>query len=301
MSAQPQQATVESSASDIGPEPVTVKRMIHVNVVGTMSNFGLDGPIAAQWKPLDGKLIDVLGPSEHSAISMNVNSLLSSLSTAIIKKAVLVEHQNNFPVPLGVSVTCLPSEEVTETGEKYAYTALPRSKVATPQLLFEADANNVDSLKWTQQYPGFNANNLESHMVMDVANTPYVFLHQKHPCISLLRANADLLGANIDEQPMIDGEWYKVTRSVFATCCNTLRKKILPRLNTKDLTKFSVQLHRLNGEEWGEMNGSEEPWTDLPLKLSSDMDERILHEKIAKTPYSYMARIELTYEIQPPV
>lgn len=305
MSAQPANPAMMETEEmgDNHIEPLTIKRVIHISIYGTLSNFGLDGVQSAQWKPLDGKIVDVLGPSEHENPHSNVNSTLSSLSNAVIKKAVILEQQNNFPVPLGMSISCLHNEEVTENGEKYVCTMLPRTKCSTPQLLYEADKMNTDSLKWSQQYPGFNANNLEVHEVMDVANAVYMFVRETHPVISLLRANTELLGMAIDDQPKIDNEWYKVNKTVFATCCQTLKKKILPRLNTRDLTKFSVQLHRLNGEEWADLNGSEEP---MQIKANHNWS----HDEFAKAKaaaykhtamqtYGYLGRLELTYEIQP--
>lgn len=289
------------------PEPLTVKRLIHINISNSLSNFGMEGPCAAQWKPVEGKLIEVLGPSEHNACHVNAHATLNSLSTAVIKKATILEQQSNFPIPLGVTVSCLPSEECTDDGEKYLCTVLPNMKSNYPQVVFEADTNSVESLKWSQSYPGFNGNNLESHEVMDVLNAPYVFVRDKHPVISLLRANKDLLGSDIDEQPRIDDEWYKVQKNVFATCCSTLRKKILPKLNTKDLTKFSVQLHRMNGDEWGDFHGCEETLINLPYNMNGEAWNADKHkiavkqamERMSKQTYSYFARLELIYEIQP--
>ena len=306
MSAQPNNHLMTDAdmqdENTVGPDPIQIKRVLHINIAGNLNTFGMDGPTAAQWKPLDGKLVDVLGPAEHNACHMNLNSTLSSLSTAVVKKAVMFEQHNNFPVPLGVSISCLPAEEVTDNGERFVCTVLPHAKVQTPQLLFESDGNNVDSLKWTQQYPGFNGNNLETNEVMDVNNAPYVFVRENHPAIALLRANKDLLGSDIDEQPKIDNEWFKVTKTVFQTCCNTLRKKILPRLNTKDLTKFSVQLHRLNGEDWDDLNESH--LTGLQINASWDKETKdtaktTYTNALNETVFSYYGRLELTYEIQP--
>jgi hypothetical protein len=46
--------------------------------------------------------------------------------------------------------------------------------------------------------------------VLEASDCAYLFVHQKHPVIALLRANRDLIGNDIDKQQKIDNEWYKV-------------------------------------------------------------------------------------------
>jgi hypothetical protein len=116
--------------------------------------------------------------------------------------------------------------------------------------------------------------------------------------------NADLLGSNIDEHQLLDGQWYKVTKQVFATCCNSLRNKVLSRVATRDLNQFSVQLHRLGEQDWAELGDGTEllsdfvhhpDWTADQAKVA----EAKYIETMLKKPCTYAARIEVEYEIQP--
>jgi len=77
---------------------------------------------------------------------------------------------------------------------------------------------------WQEKYTEWNTHNLESYGVMDVMNMPYVLVHKSHPVIDMLRSNADILGCDIDEQPMIDKQCFRVSRQVLAACCDTLRR-----------------------------------------------------------------------------
>ena len=69
------------------------------------------------------------------------------------------------------------------------------------------DVGAEEGNQWRKDYPKYNATNIETEGVLEVQNCPYVFVHQDHPVISLLRHNASLIGCNIDAQPKIDNEW----------------------------------------------------------------------------------------------
>ena len=141
--------------------------------------------------------------------------------------------------------------------------------------------------------------------MLSVQGQPFVFVSQHHPVVELLRQNADLLSANIDEQPLIDGEWYKITRQVLSTCCQTLRTKVLSKVSTRDLNNFCVQLHRLGRTSWIDeaenvSEGSHDLLRAVPHSILTSGDHSQISksiETILKRPYSYMARIEVQYEV----
>lgn len=139
---------------------------------------------------------------------------------------------------------------MTGFGEAYCYTVLPESNNTVPIKLFEATDESEEGHRWRSQYPKYNASNLEKHGVLETTDCAYVFVHQNHPAVALLRANKDLLGSDIDKQQKIDNEWYKVQKETFATCCNTLRHKVLSKVSTKNLNDFSVELHRIGTRDW---------------------------------------------------
>eukprot|EP00961_Rhodomonas_salina_P262410 3546269-Rhodomonas_salina.3 len=120
---------------------------------------------------------------------------------------------------------------------------------------------------------------------------------------SLLRVNKDLLGSDIDEQTLIDNQWYKVSRQVLSSCCNTLRSKVLSRVATRDLNSFSVQLHSIGNDNWGDLGDGTEFLQDMPQDISWEASQRQTAEAKwmelqMKKPCSYMATLELEYEVQ---
>ena len=298
------EATPMESETTASPEAIRLKRSITVQITGTMQNFAQAGPTAATWKPLEGKHVDVFGVQDHEGLCMDHGTQSNALRNAIVHKVTATKHASSFPVPLGVTMNCVTPCEVTDMGEKFVCTVLPNATNTAPQVVYETDAESADSIEWRAKYPGFNASNLETNGVITVNGVSYLFVHENHPVISLLRVNKEILGADIDAQNKIDDQWFKVSRQVVTSCCNTLRSKVLSKIATRDLNTFSVQLHRLGTENWAELNDGSEFLADMPRDLAWSAEEMQTAEAKwmemqLKKPCSYVGTFEIEYEITP--
>jgi hypothetical protein len=279
-----------------------VTRTISIQITGSLANFAMAGTQAAVWKPVDGKQAMVFG-----CLGENMDSTLATnqLRTALIHEMKVLEHKSTFPITVGVKINCIPASEFTDLGEGFAYTILPHSVINTPHTIYTCDERMENGQSWRNEYPKWNSTNLETEGVMDVANCPYVFVHQDHPIIALLRSNSALIGCNIDEQPKIDNEWFKVTRQVLAACCQTLRQKVLSKIASNDLNTLQVQLVRPNAEGWDDVTDANLPLQDFvpnPTWTPEAVDQakRMHVERFLALPFSYHARIQLKYEVQTP-
>ena len=259
-------ATGEST-SGVGQ---TITRRLNCNIRGSLKDFASGGQESACWTTQNGRINDIMG----------INDLLQAtgdqtgtqlLKTAVLQEVNLLEVANAHAVSLGVHLSCMNGKECTRTGQNYAFTCLPKSHNANPLCLYKNDATSADSVMWRASYPEYNSENLESHNVLNVTGEPYVFVSKAHPVIDLLRANKDVLNANIDDSTMIDGQWFKVTRQVMSTCCQQLRSKILEKIGTVDLNEIRVQISRLDGLNWKEMQCGDELMSTLPVRLSQPM------------------------------
>jgi hypothetical protein len=264
-----------------------------------MNAFSMMGPNAATWKPVEGKHASIFGTedsigvddatsSNSTSSSMMLNADLAaatnSLRNVTITKATLLQSYNTFGVPLGVSINCLPRNEVVDTGDKYTFTTIPNTSVNTPFALYEAGECHKQAMEWRVNYGKFTASNLTTQDVLEVPNCSYVFVHENHPVVNLLRINKHIVGVDIDDQPRMDGQWLKITRNLFDSSCDTIRHKILARIHTRDLTNVSVhfffrlfcfffncplalfftlaflslglqvQLHRIGGVDWSHVS-----------------------------------------------
>jgi hypothetical protein len=285
-------------------KPMRIRRCITVQVNGSMQNFAQAGPTAATWKPLEGKHVDVFGVHDHEGICMDHGTMTNAMRNAIMIKVVAQKQSSTFPVPLGVTMNCVTPSEITDLGERYVTTVLPNSVNTSPHVVYETDAASADSVEWRAKYPSFNASNLETHGVIPVQGFGYVFVNRDHPAISLLRVNKELLGADIDQQQLIDGQWFKVSKQVLQSCCNALRSKVLSKIATRDLNTFSVQLHRIGNENWGELGDGSEFLQDMPQDIAWSAEQRQAAEAKwmelqMKKPCTYIATFELEYELTP--
>ena len=156
---------------------------------GTMNAFSVMGPNAASWKPVEGKHTSIFGVddtygglsstsadagpgSSSSGGSMLLNADLAAATNALrnvtITKATLLQSYNTFGIPLGVSISCLPKNEVVDTGDKYTFTTIPNTSVNTPATLYEAGESHAHAMDWMRTFGKYNAGNINTQDVLKV-------------------------------------------------------------------------------------------------------------------------------------
>jgi hypothetical protein len=289
-----QQSAFQGSENGVGssedgvPQGTVLTRTLYVNITDSLANLGMAGPSAGTWKLLDGRQMQVFGMGTE----VDAQVVTNQLRTALIHELKVVQDRSTFPVPLGVTISCVPSHEMTNVGDRFAYTVLPGMSNSVPQTIFQCESGSEEGQQWRKDYPKWTAANLDTEGVLHVDNNAWVFVHETHPVIALLRHNSALIGCRIDEQPKIDNEWYKVSRQVLSACCQTLRTKVLSKVTSHDLNVFQLQVKRLNAESWDDMND------DVVAHCIGQTKEEA--SQFLTTPYSYMARLQIKYEIQTP-
>ena len=178
----------------------------HASILGSIRQLAHGGSDGACWSTQNGKMQEILGMHIQGCDSQ---SAIAILGQAVLKSARVIEYSSNFPFAIGVQISCVPNQEVTSTGMSYAFTALPETKNSVPMTIYENDATTAESMAWRAQYPEYNASNLETQGVLNVQGESFVFVSKNHPVIDLLRANKDVLNADIDSQPLIDDQWVR--------------------------------------------------------------------------------------------
>ncbi len=68
-----------------------------------------------------------------------------------------------------MTVSCLPKNEVVDTGDKYTFTTIPNTAVNTPSALYEAGDTHSQAMEWMRNYGKFNAGNLRTQDVLRVS------------------------------------------------------------------------------------------------------------------------------------
>jgi len=277
-----------------------IKRTLCVHISGSLSNLALAGPQAAMWKAVPGKETELFCPSLESGL--NPEEQVDMIRNGLIRSVTLKEAQSTFPCAMGVTISCIPSNEVTDLGDRYAYTVLPNSTINSPQVIYACESSIQENAAWRQQYGKWNKANLEKEGVIDVPNQPFYFVHMSHPAIGLLRCNQDMIGCEVDKMPVVDKQWFKITRTVMGECCKTLRSQVLSKVHTQDMNMFSLQLHRLGAEAWDDLGDGTVPLQNFKVKAKWTPEEveknKEHHLRLFVTDkYQYMARLEVEYEV----
>ena len=273
----------------------TVTRVLHMTVSGTLQGCDEKGATAGIWKPREGKVGHVFAPTEVG-IDNNHETAMNALNNARVKSVVCTEYTSTFPIPLGIKCDALPACESTDIGHRYIMTTLPCHANTNPQQLYSADETSSEAVRWKQEYPQYTKRNIDTHNVMEVKTHPVVFVDRNHPVISLLRANKDILGSDIDDQSLVQGRWHTVSRQCFNTACKTLRSKVLSNINTVNLTNFSLQATPLDRKSWCDIGKGEHVGEIVNAKTREDLQEA--HSNALNRPYNVSARFSITYDYQ---
>jgi hypothetical protein len=308
------------ATSKFANEGHIVKRNIVATIKGSMHEMQMGGPTASSWSAQNGQIGQVLGVNDLIDGCADGVSLSTLLQNAHIISADLIEYHNKFPVSLGVNLSCIPGKEATRTGCTYAFTALPTAHNTVPLNLYTNDHQAQEGVEWRTKYPMYNASNLETQGVLNVQGENFYFIDKGHPCVELLRMNKHVLNADIDQQPLIDNQWFKVMKQVMATCCNHLRKVVLNKVSTMDLNNLTLQISRLDNAKWVDYSTEDELMLQLPASLTtmseapndSELFEKWKHEqtqnelamsdtlhKLTHEPRTFTCRIALTFQLLP--
>ena len=145
-----------------------------------MEQFQRTDRDAVSWYPANGKHGDIFGVNDIFEAGIDSNTAVGALRNALIHKITILEHRNDFPLHLGVSISCVPLEESTRSGHKYAATSFANSHSTYPLAIFEAGDCN-EGREWRTKYPSYDSNNLEKLGILEVTGQPFVFCDKNHP------------------------------------------------------------------------------------------------------------------------
>lgn len=282
------------------PGSLSLRRTLCVHIHDTLANLEAQGPLAGMWKPTLGQEATVFSPDNF--LERDPTQSIDALRNAVIKSVHVKEHWSTFPCPLGVSIAGVPGREMTALGQAFAYTVPPLTRSASPQQVYQAQPDKTDTLDWRTRFARWNKSNLETEGVTQFAGQPYVFVHLDHPAVEVLRYNEHDTGTCVDKMERFERDFIKVPKSTFLRCCEALRTQILDQHLTQNLALFNVQIHRLDAPAWDEYgDGSislhglqaDPLWTEAQHDLAKENHLK----RFVQTPYNYIARLEVEYEI----
>ena len=159
-----------------------ITRRIHATIRGNLAQFANSGSESASWTSQNGRMTDILGITELlQGTADAAASTTALLQNSLLHNVRVIEYKNDFPIAVGVLISCVPNKEMTRTGSGYAFSCFPNHVNSTPLELYANEACTEDSLNWRLHYPEYNVNNLEKHGVLNVSGESFVFVSKKHP------------------------------------------------------------------------------------------------------------------------
>ena len=95
-------------------------RRLNVHINGTLHQFANGGQEAACWTTQNGKINDIMGITELLDCTGDQASSTALLANALLHKVTVLETKNDFPLGMGVYLSCVPNKECTRTDAAYA-------------------------------------------------------------------------------------------------------------------------------------------------------------------------------------
>lgn len=283
------------------PNTQTISRVVQMRIRGSMDGFEKTGSNAASWQAANGKLGEIFGVNDvFDRDNLDDSVTAAALQGAVIEEVELLSVRNDFPVDIGVTISCIPSQEATKHGTRYAFTAMNRTFNPQPQVLYQSNGDTEISA-WREQYPDYNSSNIETQGTLSAPGQPFIFVDQNHPSIELLRQNMDILDQDIDSYPLIDNQYFKLARQVFSTACQVLRQKVLSTYSAQDLNNFSMQIHRIgqNGQQRWVCPSAQDDMIDVVPHEYIVKGESIAQylTSLYKREHSFTARMRIKYSV----
>jgi hypothetical protein len=286
-------------------------KVLTVRIDGTINTFSKMGNDAALWRPSKGTHAYIFGSdaqfndrSIDNRSAIDTDAMNAAISNVTVKELSVEQSVSTFKIPVGVSINCIPGMEHTSTGECYAFTTFPETSTSIPQMIYQTSDDCSKADIWRRKFPEYNADNLETQGVLEMKNCPYVFVHQNHPVISLITMNPEMVGTDINTCARVDSEWYKITHEVHSSSCRAIKDRILSTVSTQNLANFQVQLHKLGGGDWSDIDATDllSSFKTNPEWTKEETEKQLkLHEVEAKNkPECFMARIKIVYQMRPP-
>jgi hypothetical protein len=112
-------------------------RHVNATIRGTLHQFANGGQDAACWTTQNGKVNDIMGITELLDGTGDQASSTSLLENALLHKVTVLETKKDFPLGLGVHLSCVPNRECTRTGASYAFSCMPETTNSTPLVVFQ--------------------------------------------------------------------------------------------------------------------------------------------------------------------
>ena len=263
---------------DTGPSiPQTLhRRSIHLQKHGSMALLEMNGPMARKFHLQESIMKRILAPDNQAAGA----DTQAFQRVHLHRMSLGAGSQNQFPFSIGIKVHGVPGSVYDESGQPWSAILGPSSHFAQDTPIFESSGDEKLMKSWEEEFPRWNAENLETVCAMRVPDSDIVMTHVDHPVVQLLEKKHDEFGAEAPSRTqMTTPNWYNIAAGVFNAACRWLRDNILSKsTKTFDLSQLTVSFGKVDNSKFTDLAPS--CFHDMPLEPGQSVAE-INESKIA--------------------
>lgn len=228
------------------PSAAILSRSIYLEKSASMQLLEINGQNARKFLVPEATMRKILLSEQHQHQQQQAGTLLRRVHLHRVLLA--AGSSNDFPFSLGVRVHGIPCTVFDEQGQDWTCILPPRHALAADCVVFESAGDERLMQTWEEEFPKWNADNLETVCAMKVPDSDIIMVHVEHPVVQLLEKKFEEFGTVPPAQlPMTTPNWRNLGAEVFAQCCRWLRENILNKsTKTFNLTTLTVSFGKVD-------------------------------------------------------
>lgn len=203
------------------------------------------------------------------------SSSTADLSKGIITRVAVVSTHNEFPFPVtfdftsqGESSNCFSLD-----GKQFPLMLYPgeHNRGTEAEIYNAKDAVNDPFLR---RYGHISVEDMWGS-IQTFKNANYVYVPVDHDAIRLIRLNPDKFGPAPSQDDLREGIYYKMDGKRVADAIDELYYNIIAKFKFTDLSKFTVNMSRLDGKNFKDVSNSK--WDHFDSQEQSFLMNQTLH------------------------
>ncbi len=210
-------------------------------------------------------------PSKASWTIQNADGFRDASKKGDITRAILISAtaemvNNNFPVPVGITIPGTPQDEIC--GDFSCNFAVGPNSSGTKGGVIVRNRKTLDSkivAYFAEKTPDeiksqFQSVQLTENSVDPISNKPQTKIHdcylipQDNPIIPLIKSNAAALGIRHTIEPFATG-YYAIEKSLADRMVDDIEQNVIRKISFFDFSKLTAFIARTDGRKWSDAEG----------------------------------------------
>ena len=230
-----------------------ISREFVVSISGTMNEFAAN-PRLATWRVPEAHQAVFQSRTRYRPNCRKAATRQGDLSSVVLVGMKLKKLSSTFPCHLALTFAGAKGNVYSNKGEQFSYLAGANENSVQLNKTIVTQNPYLNS-EYLRLYPGMTSEKLRNELIMRPPGQNFCYVDKAHPIVEMLHENADTLQISLDENDLMDGQYYKVATAVTERCLQELETELIDNLPCMDLSKWHASIHRVGGLKW---NSTEE-------------------------------------------